>query len=322
VDIQHLWQSFLAWMHSPDSVIIALFGLIWMFVFVKSLLVPSLKRSKDAIKTSEATIRAIEAMIDQAVKRAPPIEAKPSEEAAPFEEYRKDLWRMAEGEISIDEFVDIWRGRKVQKRPPKEKKLTPEEIKEVTNSEIFKTIATVISEFSKGLEKIVEWKKLEALRPTAYNVPIRRHDSSSIIGADGFQGVHGPIGISGIEYLKAPKSPKHHVGNYIRVNRPTSPAFGQIARIESITDNSMDLVYCVKVHDIRGQQPFFLGLSDEDFGIARPRAGEWWRWKENVHCYRSTSYEPFVWKGLDDDAQFDLCCRAGCLLPVNLGRGE
>lgn len=55
------------------------------------------------------------AMIDEAVKRAPPVEDPVT--GVPFEEYRKDLLRMVDGEISIDEFVDHWRGRKVQKRP-------------------------------------------------------------------------------------------------------------------------------------------------------------------------------------------------------------
>lgn len=61
--------------------------------------------------------RLLKALVDEAIKRAPPVESKDLEEGVPFEVYRKDLLRMVDGEISIDEFVEIWRGRKVQKRP-------------------------------------------------------------------------------------------------------------------------------------------------------------------------------------------------------------
>ena len=70
------------------------------------------KKVKDRLSQA-----AMMTLIDEAVKRAPPVEAKGAEEAVPFETYRKDLLRMVDGEISIDEFVEIWRGRKVEKRP-------------------------------------------------------------------------------------------------------------------------------------------------------------------------------------------------------------
>lgn len=41
----------------------------------------------------------------------------PPEEGVEFEVYRKDLLRMVDGDLTLDEFVDIWRGRKVKKRP-------------------------------------------------------------------------------------------------------------------------------------------------------------------------------------------------------------
>lgn len=556
--IKHLWEVFPTKMSPQDTmlVMIPICGTIWLFFLVKNYLIPSLKVTKDSIKTSEAAMKAIEAMIESAVKRAPPVEAKPSEEGAPFEEYRKDLWRMAEGEISIDEFVDIWRGRKVQKRPVPEKKLTPEELEQVQSSETFKTITTVISEFSKGLQKIIDKTKEDALNPVdwqqqeyqideiqkdlgtepgstflvlwaqylkssdpgkladyfvgSFNDPALRGFASKFLifmkrrewdqvltviesklqvkelfqsayaeiffigfrdgvvrryaegpwaagqtGLEGLQGPRGmnggmscPPGVSGVEFLEPlrfntpfckdffkewelhvktgtepsmlanmfltwlgdpaipatraeaskfagfiksrswkevfeaikpsiepeayvtfcgkgaadfyeafrdivveeirnywnefietqkvkktpalftgigwPKQPMYSTGQYVRVKRPTSPAFDKIARVQSVHDNGIEWEYILEVRDICGKG-YVIGLAEEECEIAVPKILEWWCWLKNDNCkslFKPMSYEPFLWQTLSTDLSTFQCCKDGCLVPFNFGAGK
>ena len=424
MDLKHILQSLHESLKSGDGmmVILPIFGMIWLFWMVKGYLIPSLKTTKDSIKTSEAAMKAIEAMIEAAVKRAPPIEAKPAEEGAPFEEYRKDLWRMVDGEISIDEFVNLWRGRKVQKRPAPEKKLTPEEIEQAKNSEIFKTITSVISEFSKGIEQAVSLKKFAALEPgdwqqqeyrieeiqkelgtnsgsiflvlwaqhlknsdpgkladyfvaslqdpalegfgrkflifmknrewdqvltaiepklqvkelfqSAYaeiffigfrdGVVRRLEEKRGPVGTDGGSNLEGPPGVSGTEFLtRWAKEPKYRLGDFVRVKRPTSPGFDQIARIQSVHDNGIEWDYIMELRNAQGNG-FIIGLPQSEVERAEPREGEWWKWVKNDGCmsvYRPGTYEPFQWKGKNDNS-ISRCCREGCLVPVNFGRGE
>lgn len=61
--------------------------------------------------------RLIEDVDDEFLDPAPDEPALLGAEPAPFEVYRQDLWKMAEGCLSIDEFVSIWRGRKRMPRP-------------------------------------------------------------------------------------------------------------------------------------------------------------------------------------------------------------
>lgn len=457
MEIQHFLQSFHAWMSSQDAMmfVIPICGMVWVIVFLWRFVIPTLKATKDSVKTSEAMLKEIEALIDQAVKRAPPVEAKPEEEGAPFEEYRKDLWRMTEGEISIDEFVDIWRGRKVQKRPAPERKLTPEEIEQVKKSDTFQTVNTLISEFSKGLEKIVEFKKAEALNPEqtweehAYRIDeiqkdlgtepgsaflvlwaqylkssdpgkladffaawlkgeanadsqvfagkfllfiknrewdqvltvieprlqskelfqsayaeiffigfrdgVLRRCEQGIHGIPGGMGSHGSDGQDGLGSLQGapafyegfrdmiieeikkgketpelvtgigwPKQPKYNTGKYVRVKRPTSPAFEKIGRIQSIHDNGIEWEYILEVQDICGKG-YVIGLAEEECEIAVPKVGEWWRWLKNDACksvFKPVSYEPYLWQIPRPDSSILECCKDGCLMPVNFGRGE
>jgi len=90
------------------AILIVMYG-IWTTLYL-------MRRLSKREWESGILAKIIQAMVDEAVKRAPPVEA---EEGAPFETYRKDLLRMVDGEISLDEFVEIWRGRKVEKRPKK-----------------------------------------------------------------------------------------------------------------------------------------------------------------------------------------------------------
>lgn len=54
----------------------------------------------------------------------PSAASKAATETAPveFEVYRADLLKMAESAMTIEEFVERWRGRKVKCRPPSERK--------------------------------------------------------------------------------------------------------------------------------------------------------------------------------------------------------
>lgn len=67
-------------------------------------------------------IRWIERWTEEGIERwtAEEIKRRPPPPPATFEEYRRDLWRMAEGAISIDEFLAIYRFRKAPPRPKPE----------------------------------------------------------------------------------------------------------------------------------------------------------------------------------------------------------
>lgn len=113
-----LIKEFLRTFHLEGLVFSSIFQIlfiVWWLFMVWKYIIPSVRFGKKLGEEIAALTKEIDRLINEAIRRAPPIEDP--KEGVPFEIYRKDLHRMVDGEISIDEFVDIWRGRKVQKRP-------------------------------------------------------------------------------------------------------------------------------------------------------------------------------------------------------------
>lgn len=97
--------------HFISSHLIQVLTVGWFVIFIVKFLRPQLRFFKSDLEDVKGVLREVltEIKEEAQAKQDPP-------EGVPFEEYRKDLWRMAEGTLSIEEFVDIWRGRKVQPR--------------------------------------------------------------------------------------------------------------------------------------------------------------------------------------------------------------